>query len=36
MLSNYQQKIVDLYYIPTSDVKTLVPKFFMKKVCASL
>ena len=28
MLSGYQQKVVDLYNIPISNVKKLEPKFF--------
>ena len=31
MSSDYQQKIAGLYYFPTSYVKKLVPKLFIKK-----
>ena len=31
MLSEYQLKIADLYNIPISNVKKLVPKFFDKE-----
>ena len=36
MLSDYQLKIADLYNIPTSNVKKLVPSFIDKKICDSL
>ena len=36
MLSEYQLKIADLYNIPVSKVKKLVPNCFHKEKCASL